>query len=453
MPRDFLEVLQARKSIRSFSDAEVPDSLLEKLLAAATYAPTNCNQQLWNFVVVRDAATKERLITEAAGNTLFRRAPVVIAVTYDGWNYKEAIQGASLAVGHFLLAAEYYSVGALPMNSYGADSKIHKILGIPESETICCFIAVGFPDERAADAPPVPRKPVGDMLHRERWSGIEKPPFTYDPEDWTLSTLIYHQCHYSRKTSLGKEMDIMGQGERELIHRTLAPLHGPFLDLLSYDGAYVREFPPGKVTVVDLAPETSTYTRAAVALSLPPARQGDFVFQVYAPTGSLGEDSYRTATLLYKAERMSRTLRAELFAKTYAALQSHGTFVVIARKRNPFLSLFFLVVRILFGKDVRKTGIYNFFGPYAPVRVGKLRRELVAAGFANVTAHSFFAFPDFYEKLYEMFKQFIKSEGSSYLHREVKGDVVLTGITALLRFQGFRRVGLFGSVAVITCTK
>jgi hypothetical protein len=87
------------------------------------------------------------------------------------------------------------------------------------------------------------------------------------------------------------------------------------------------------------------------------------------------------------------------------------------------------------------------------VRVGKLRRELVAAGFANVTAHSFFAFPDFYEKLYEMFKQFIKSEGSSYLHREVKGDVVLSAITTLLRFQGFRRAGLFGSVAVITCTK
>src|SRR3989344_2536918 len=150
--KDFLDIVHRRKTIRSFINKDIPYDVIEKILAVVVYAPTNCNQQLWNFILIKEQKTKEQLVNEAFANTLIRRAPVIVVVTYDGWNNKEAIQGASLAVGHMLLAAEYYGVHASPMNSYGADSAVKRILGIPETETICCFVILGYPDERAQKA-------------------------------------------------------------------------------------------------------------------------------------------------------------------------------------------------------------------------------------------------------------------------------------------------------------
>src|SRR3990167_6320683 len=80
---DFFEVLHKRKSVRSFKPSSVSRDLVEKILEVAVYAPTNCNQQLWNFVVVEDTSVKECLIKEAASNTLIRRAPMLIVVSYD----------------------------------------------------------------------------------------------------------------------------------------------------------------------------------------------------------------------------------------------------------------------------------------------------------------------------------------------------------------------------------
>src|SRR3990167_11357600 len=241
--KDFLDVVRTRKSVRSFLPEPVSKDIVEKILDVAVEAPTNCNQQLWNFIVIDDPEVKEMLVKEAAGNTLFRRVQTLIVVTYDAWNYKEAMQGASLAVGHILLAATYYGVSASPVNSYGADTKVKKVLGIPEHEVICCFITLGMPDEKALKAPSVPRKDARSVTHWNKFENKFRAPYTYNPNDWSLNELRLHQKHYCRKTSLGKEMDIMSQHERDLVRHELSPLSGSILDHFSYDGAYLQEFP------------------------------------------------------------------------------------------------------------------------------------------------------------------------------------------------------------------
>ena len=52
----FLEVLQARRSIRTgfLRDKPVPDELIEKILEAARWAPSAGNSQPWEFLVIRD---------------------------------------------------------------------------------------------------------------------------------------------------------------------------------------------------------------------------------------------------------------------------------------------------------------------------------------------------------------------------------------------------------------
>ena len=448
-----IEAIQARKSIRSFASKLVPRETIERIIDAATYAPTTCNQQLWHFITVDDQSLKERIVNEAAGSTALARAPAVIFVTYDGWNYKEALQGASLAVGHMLLAAPEYGVVASPLNSYGSDSAIKRILGIPKTEVICCAVTLGFPDERALGAPPVPRRPVGEVLHFNTFTKKRGLPYAYNPDRWTLENLRHYQRYYCRKTFLGKEMDIMSSFERNLVKRALGSAESPLLDVFSYDGAYLREFPDKPIIALDLTKETSEYTEAAVALNVPHDSHR-VTYAVYDENAQMITDaSFRTAVFNYKFERLPTALATRTLQQIHAALPTDGALIIIARKSNLLLWFFFRVIKMFFGNDMRRTGIYNFFGPYRPLRLSKTLRVLRTAGFPDIHWSGYFPLPPFYEQIYQMFRQYLKSEGSSYLHRTPFRDPMSRILGWCMKVQGFMRVGRLGSVVVIVCKK
>lgn len=245
-------------------------------------------------------------------------------------------------------------------------------------------------------------------------------------------------------------MDLAGRQERELVRRKTATLKTPMLDLFSYDGSYTQLFPDGVLHTVDLTPETAMYTRAAAQLS---GREVSESAVYYSGGKRLLKDLVQSITLIYKAERIPHTVLVDVLRQSYETLAPGGELVIIARKNHLFFRLFFAALKLAFGKDVRKTGIFAFFGPYKPVRVGKLMRMARDAGFEQVSWSGYFAFPAFVEQLYQMAAQYIKSEGSSYLHRERRVDWISKSIDAILEVQGVARVGILGSVAVIVCKK
>lgn len=66
---DFYQVLEKRRTIRDFSDKEVTDEVLKKVLSAAFKAPTNDHLRQFEFVVVRGQENIARLISPVAQNT------------------------------------------------------------------------------------------------------------------------------------------------------------------------------------------------------------------------------------------------------------------------------------------------------------------------------------------------------------------------------------------------
>jgi nitroreductase len=62
---EFYQLMSRRRTIREFSEQNVPQAVLENALKAAGTAPSGANMQPWHFVVVQDAAVKKR-IREAA---------------------------------------------------------------------------------------------------------------------------------------------------------------------------------------------------------------------------------------------------------------------------------------------------------------------------------------------------------------------------------------------------
>lgn len=59
--REFLGVMQGRRTIRHFSSEPVPLELIENAIRTAGTAPSGAHQQPWRFVVVSDPAVKERM--------------------------------------------------------------------------------------------------------------------------------------------------------------------------------------------------------------------------------------------------------------------------------------------------------------------------------------------------------------------------------------------------------
>ena len=62
---DLYENLNLRRTVREYSDKDVPIEIIEKAILTAGTAPSGAHMQPWRFVVVRDAEVK-RKIREAA---------------------------------------------------------------------------------------------------------------------------------------------------------------------------------------------------------------------------------------------------------------------------------------------------------------------------------------------------------------------------------------------------
>lgn len=59
--RAFFEELDARRSVRAFSDAPVPRACIEWAVRAASTAPSGAHRQPWTFVAVSDPDLKRRI--------------------------------------------------------------------------------------------------------------------------------------------------------------------------------------------------------------------------------------------------------------------------------------------------------------------------------------------------------------------------------------------------------
>lgn len=160
---DFFDVVSARRSVRQFKDAPVPESTVEKILSAAIHAPTAGNVQSWHFVVVRDEKIKHRLATEAGHQHFIHQAPVVIVVCADleraergyGSRGRElySIQDTSAAVENMLLSVTALGLASCWIGAFD-EKKAAEIIDLPENLRPVAMLPIGFAGEPERRMPP-----------------------------------------------------------------------------------------------------------------------------------------------------------------------------------------------------------------------------------------------------------------------------------------------------------
>jgi len=161
----------SRRSIRKFTPEPVSSEHLEKLLRAAMNAPSACNEQPWEFVVIRDREIFKKIRTFQRFSAPLDTADLAIVVcgdtkrqTFDGfW-----VQDCSAATQNLLLEAEYLGLGAVWMGLHPLKpwtDKMKALLNLPEQVIPLGIIAVGHP---AARVEPADRY-QSERIHFDKW--------------------------------------------------------------------------------------------------------------------------------------------------------------------------------------------------------------------------------------------------------------------------------------------
>lgn len=192
----FYACVNRRRTVREFSDREVPRDIIETALQAANTAPSGANLQPWHFVVVSGAQTKRkiRVAAEAEEHEFYEHrasaewlaaleplgtdsnkpfletAPYLIAVFLqkfgtleDGRKVKHYYPSESTGLATGILITALHQAGLVCLTHTPSPMKfLNEILGRPSSERPFLLLVTGYP---AADAevPDIRRKPLADF--------------------------------------------------------------------------------------------------------------------------------------------------------------------------------------------------------------------------------------------------------------------------------------------------
>ena len=185
---DVHELFRHQRAIRNFTDEEVPDEHVNRVLTTAIHGPSGSNTQPWHFIVIRDPAVKGAVseayeearaavsgIAPAAGGPRqpLSAAPVLIVACVDTPASGQAgfQTGASIypSVQNLMLAARALGLGTVLTTLHRRrKAQIHAILGIPDHIESAAIIPLGWPDRAYG---PNRRLPLERFVMRDRWNG------------------------------------------------------------------------------------------------------------------------------------------------------------------------------------------------------------------------------------------------------------------------------------------
>ena len=206
---ELYEALEKRRTCRDYSDREVSDEILKRVIGAAFKAPTNDHLRQLEFVVVRgreniapiidplaknmaafklvheadesddkdkmamfvDALSKQQRMLMQSGLLILpffrqKQSPLLKPVEQSSLNY---FASAWCALENMLLAATAEGLGTVFHIPVGDEAeKIKEIVGAPEDYEFICLLTMGYP---AADAfrPKQKEIDIGERIHTNVW--------------------------------------------------------------------------------------------------------------------------------------------------------------------------------------------------------------------------------------------------------------------------------------------
>lgn len=164
------QCIRTKRAVRKFTPTPIPQETLTRILEAGRWAGSAKNRQPWSFVVVRSRATLEGLSRcgPYAGHLAEASVGVALVTEGEGANWTVPFD-LGRAAQNMMLAGWEAGVGSVVAAIYDR-GKASALLGLPAGLVVYVAISFGYPAP-AQPPPPVPRgrKPLGEIIHWERW--------------------------------------------------------------------------------------------------------------------------------------------------------------------------------------------------------------------------------------------------------------------------------------------
>lgn len=207
------DVMLEHRSIRKFEEKEIPDSVLENILTAASRASTTGNMQVYSIIVSRDPEMKRKVWDYHFKQPMAMQAPVLLTFCADfnrfnlwcrqrgaepGYDnllsFMTAATDALLAAQNACIAAEAQGLGICYLGTtlYNAE-KIACVYQCPDGIVPLTTVVMGYP----AETPELnDRLPLEGIIHQETYK-------QYSPED--IDRFYYEKEHLPYTATLLEE--------------------------------------------------------------------------------------------------------------------------------------------------------------------------------------------------------------------------------------------------------
>jgi nitroreductase len=169
---EFLELAKKRYSCRAYRPDPVEADKLREVLEAARLAPTACNLQPFQLIVIHTQG-REAELRRIYSSRWFTQAPLVICacalpseswVRGDGKNYCDV--DVTIAMDHLILAAANLGLGTCWVGAFDPDAAC-QVLGLPGGVEPVAFTPLGYPADHFSGRKS--RKALNSIVRYERW--------------------------------------------------------------------------------------------------------------------------------------------------------------------------------------------------------------------------------------------------------------------------------------------
>ncbi len=388
---DVLTAIHSRRSIRSYADTSVSEEVLHELIEAGHMAPTSCNLQLTEFIVITDLALKRKLAETVTGK--FNWAPTYIIFMYDPRftvEHAASVVSVGASMQNILLAATARGLVACPMAGFHNDEGLKKMLGVPRHYEVVLVMSVGYESgtEKKID---IAKVPFTHVMHFNRYDNTKHHVLndSLDLKDWNFEALKSYRERlapvylYPGRFNLNTYPLDFYRDAFKVLTRDL--LHGKrVLDFLSYDGTFAallaRE---GNIAHLGVS-DCIAHSMRTFATVYPKT----YIHQFKAfGTLDATRESYDMVTFVHKAEFTPEL--DQVCAEAYRVLVPGGKLFVVSHIPSTILRIVYLWRRLLLRLRGKVVNVYEHnksykIGPVRYVPVAILDRVVEGQGFRKI---------------------------------------------------------------------
>jgi nitroreductase len=182
---DFFEVVDERRSIRSFKEGSLCDETVEKIISAGMKAPSAGNMQPWEFIIVKDSEIKKRITKETylgymkkegkPQNWMMQAQVFIVCCVnyvqtmsrYGEFGKHVALLDVAASIENMLLATTALGLASCWVSGFRTEG-IKEILNLPDNIEPVAVLPIGIPEKKPASPP---KFDLEYIVHYEKYNG------------------------------------------------------------------------------------------------------------------------------------------------------------------------------------------------------------------------------------------------------------------------------------------